>query len=310
LRLLRSASASFVRRILLAAVLASVAPNLALGQDLEPRAYSPSPVGTTFFVVGATRSAGAVLTDPTLPLDDVHATVGALALAAGHVFGVGGRQVLVLGALPITWLDASGAIGEERRTATRRGLADPRFKVSVILSGSPALPPAEFAKRPHRSIVGASLSIVPPLGQYDSAKLVNLGSNRWSLKPELGVSRRIGQWTVEGYGGVWFFTTNDAFYPGSSVRKQDPIVSLQGHLVYALPRRAWVAFDGTWYSGGRSNLNGVDKLDLQRSTRLGATLSFPAGARQSLKIAYSGGATTRIGGDFKTIGVWWQIVRF
>jgi hypothetical protein len=149
-----------------------------------------------------------------------------------------------------------------------------------------------------------------PLGQYDRTKLVNLGANRWSFKPEVAVSRRIDRWTVEGYAGVWLFTTNREFYTGSSVRRQDPIVALQGHVSYALPRRAWLAFNGTWYTGGRSNVNGSDKLDLQRSTRLGATLSLPLTMRQSIKVSYSAGATTRIGGDFRTVGVSWQKVWF
>jgi Putative MetA-pathway of phenol degradation len=292
----------------LAAALLSVAP--AAGQDMEPRAYSPSPVGTTFVVAGATRSAGGVFTDPTLPVEDAEATIGVLALAFGHTINIGGRQALVLGGLPITWGEASGEVGEVGRQIHRRGLADPRLKLSVILAGSPAMTPAQFVKAPRRTIVGASLSVVPPLGQYDSTKLINLGSNRWSLKPEIGVSYPRGRWTIDGYAGIWFFTPNHDFFPGTVVRRQDPIVSLQGHLSYTFGRRAWVAFDGTWYSGGKTSLDGIDKADLQRNTRVGVTLALPVGARQSLKFAYSAGATTRIGADFRTIGVAWQMLIF
>ena len=280
------------------------------GQELEPRAYSPSPIGTTFLVVSATRSAGGVLTDPTLPIADVEAEAGVLTLAAGHTFRLAGKQALVLGGLPITWADASGQVGEDRRSVSRRGLADPRIKLSVILRGSAAMTPAEFVKAPRRTVLGTSLTVVPPIGQYDPTKLINLGSNRWSFKPEIGVSYPSGRWTIDGYAGVWFFTDNDTFYPGTFHRQQNPIVALQGHVSYALARRAWLAFDGTWYSGGRSNVNGVDKLDLQRSTRLGATVSLPIHARQSLKVSYSAGATTRFGGDFRTITAAWQLVLF
>jgi hypothetical protein len=189
-------------------------------------------------------------------------------------------------------------------------LADARIKASMILAGSRAMTPAEFARAQQHTILGVSLMVGVPLGQYDRTKLVNLGANRWSFKPEVAVSRRIDRWTVEGYAGVWLFTTNREFYTGSSVRRQDPIVALQGHVSYALPRRAWLAFNGTWYTGGRSNVNGSDKLDLQRSTRLGATLSLPLTMRQSIKVSYSAGATTRIGGDFRTVGVSWQKVWF
>ena len=219
------------------------------GQELEPRAYSPSPIGTTFLVVSATRSAGGVLTDPTLPIADVDAEAGVLGLAVGHVFRLAGKQALVLGLLPVTWADASGQVGEDRRSVSRRGLADPRVKLSVILRGSPAMTPAEFVKAPRRTVLGASFSVVPPAGQYDQTKLINLGANRWSFKPELGVSYPSGRWTIDAYAGVWFFTDNDTFYPVTSHREQNPIVALQGHVSYALARRAWLAFDGTLVLG-------------------------------------------------------------
>ena len=282
----------------------------ARAQELEPRAYSPSPVGTTFLVASATRSTGGVFTDPSLPITNVEATVDVLGLAVGRTFGVAGKQVLLLAAFPIVWGEASGDIGEDRATAHRQGLADPRVKVSMILAGSPALTRAEFARAPRRTIVGASLAVAPPLGQYDETKLVNIGSHRWSVKPEVGISHPIGRWTIDAYAGVWFFTQNDAYYPGTSVRDQEPIAALQGHLSYTLGRRAWIAVNGTWYSGGTTSIDGASKADLQRNSRLGATLALPLGTRQSLKFAYSAGATTRVGADFRTFTVAWQLVMF
>ena len=170
--------------------------------------------------------------------------------------------------------------------------------------------PAEFVKAARRTVFGVSLTVAPPLGQYDPAKLVNLGSNRWSFKPEVGVSYPAGRWTIDAYGALLLFTSNDEYYPGSSVRRQDPIVAVQSHLSYTFARRYWAAINGTWYSGGRSSINGVDKEDLLSNTRLGATLAIPVGARQSIKIAYSTGATTRIGADFQTFTVAWQFIYF
>jgi hypothetical protein len=289
--------------------LATIEP--ARGQELEPRAYSPSPVGTTFVVVSATRSRGGVFTDPSVPITDVEATVGVLGLAIGHTFGIAGKQALLLGVVPVTWGEASGEVGEdERRSASRRGLADPRLRLSVILTGSPAMSPTDFARASRRTIVGASVTVVPPVGQYEPAKLVNLGSHRWAVKPEVGVSHPAGRWTFDGYGGVWFFTDNDAYYPGTSTRGQDAIVTIQGHVSYSIGRRAWLAVNGTWYSGGRTRIDGVAKADLQRNTRLGATWSQPLARRQSFKLAYSTGATTRIGADFRTLTAAWQVVIF
>ena len=279
-------------------------------QELEPRAYSPSPIGTTFVVVSATRSSGGIFTDTSSPITDVDATVGVLGLAMGHTFALAGKQANVLGLVPVVWGEATGSIGEDRRSTTRRGLGDTRVKLSAILAGSPAMRPADFAKAPRRTIFGASVTVGLPTGQYDGTKLVNLGAHRWSIKPEIGMSYPAGRWTFDAYAGVWFFSNNDEYYPGSSSRHQDAISALQGHVSYTLGRRAWLAVNGTWYSGGQSRIDGIGKEDLQRNSRLGATLAVPLGTRQSLKIAYSAGATTRVGADFRTLTFAWQLVFF
>jgi outer membrane putative beta-barrel porin/alpha-amylase len=279
-------------------------------QELEPRAYSPSPTGTTFIAVTATRSAGGVFTDPSAPLIDVEAELGVLGLGVGHSFALLGKSALVLGFVPITWATASGQIGEDRRETSRRGLADPRVKLSMILAGATPMTRADFARAPRRTILGASLTVVPPLGQYDPAKLINLGSNRWSFKPEVGVSIPVRRWTLDTYAGVWVFTDNDRYYPGHAVRQQDTVVALQAHVSYTLFRRAWLAGDVTWYGGGQSTVDAAVTSDPFRNTRFGGTLAVPIGTRQSVKLAYSDGAATRFGADFTTITAGWQVLIF
>src|SRR5262249_50951118 len=155
------------------------------------------------------------------------------------------------------------------------GLANPRIKLSVGLRGAPALKLADFAEAPRRTVLAASLTVVPPLGQYSSDQLVNLGYNRWALKPEIGISHPFGRWTFDGYAGVWFFTTNDAYFPGHARREQDSVLALQSHISYGVTRRVWLALDGTWFAGGETRTNGILNPDLQRNVRLGGTLSVP-----------------------------------
>jgi hypothetical protein len=118
----------------------------------------------------------------------------------------------------------------------------------------------------------------------------------------------VRRWTLDAYAGVTFFGENREFYPGFSTLEQDPITALQGHVSYTIRPRLWVAFNATWYSGGTTRIDGVDKANLQRNSRVGATLSLPLASRQSIKVAYSTGATTRFGGDFDTLGVAWQMI--
>jgi hypothetical protein len=280
----------------------------AAAQDLEPRAYSASPIGTTFLVLAAGRSSGGVFTDPSVPFEDVHAKIGAATVGAGHTFELFTRTALVLALLPYARGEASGRIGEDTRVANRSGLADTRAKLSVNLLGGRALTPREFVKTPRSTIFGVSLTAVVPTGQYYADRLVNIGSHRWAFRPEMGVSVPVGRWTLDGYGGVWLFRANDDFYPSGAKREQDPVVALQAHVSYTIRPGLWAAFNSTWYSGGTSRVDGVSKLDLQRNSRVGATVSMPVGARQSLKASYSTGATTSIGGDFDSVGVAWQMI--
>jgi len=296
----------------LTGVLLAVAVGMspASGQELEPRAYSPSPTGTTFLATTATRSTGDVLLDPAVPLTDVSARIGVFAVGAGHVFNVMGRSTLLLGAVPFAWCTAEGQIGEDRREATRRGLGDARVKVSMILAGFRAMKLPEFAKAPRRTIAGASLTVVPPTGQYDPVKLVNLGSHRWSFKPEAGVSIPYRRWTFDAYGGVWLFSDNTDYYPGTADRHQGPVLAAQTHVSYTLWRRAWLAANATWYSGGQVVVNGGPSGAPYSNSRLGATFALPLGRTQSLKFAYSTGAATRTGADFRIFTAGWQMLFF
>jgi hypothetical protein len=278
------------------------------GQELEPRAYSSSPTGTTFLVLSYAHVSGDVLFDANVPLTDVNARLNAGTVGLGRTFGLGGRLALLTAALPYSWGTIEGRVAEQARQITRSGLVDLRLKLSVNLIGPPALRVAQFVKAPRRTVVGASLTTLAPTGQYDPHKLINLGSNRWAVKPEVGVSHPRRRWDLDAYAGVWLFTKNDAFFTGAATRRQDPIVALQGHASYTIKPRAWVAMDATWYGGGKATIDDGPPSSRLSNTRLGATLAWPIGRRQSVKFTYSAGATTRTGSDFTTAAVAWQLL--
>ena len=285
------------------------ASQFAQAQELEPRAYSPNPIGVNFALLGYSHSTGGVLFDPSVPVDNVKAELNSGVAGFGRAFALFGRSTTAILAVPYAVGDVSGDVGEARRSITRSGLADPRLKLSINLLGDEAMKPREFATRKPRTTLGASLTVVPPLGQYDSTKLINLGANRWSFKSEIGVSHPVGQWYLEAQAGVWLFTDNDNFYGGQH-REQDPITSLQGHVSYTIRPQFWVAADATYYQGGRTTVNGDRNANLQENTRVGLTVSVPIAKRHSLKLTWSEGASTRIGGDFTNYGVAWQYIWF
>jgi hypothetical protein len=189
---------------------------------------------------------------------------------------------------------------------TRSGLADSRFKLSMNLRGNDALPMREFAKTPRRAIIGSSITVAAPTGEYDRTKLINIGNHRWAFKPEIGIAIPRGAWDIDGYFGVWCFTPNAAFYPGALRRTQDPVLAAQGHVSYTVKPRLWVAVDGTWYSGGGASVDNGEPIGAVNNARMGATLSVPVGRRQSFKVAYSSGITVRSGTNFRTLAVGYQ----
>jgi hypothetical protein len=277
----------------------------AYGQDLEPRTYANTPVGLNFLVAGYGHTAGGVATDPALPIEDTHVEVHSAVFAYARSLEVLGNSAKFDVVLPYAWVSGSATAVGQFREREVSGFADPRVHFSVNLYGAPALSLEDFASYRQDTIVGASLEVTAPGGQYDADKLLNIGTNRWSVKPEVGVSKRLGPVTLELAGGVRFYTDNDDFF-GGKVREQDPIYSVQGHLIYSFGYGIWAAVDGTFYTGGRTTVDGVKNHDLQENSRLGATLALPVNRNHSVKLYFSTGVSTRTGSDFDVAGVVWQ----
>lgn len=295
-------------RIVSALAWAVASATAARAQDLEPRAYSASPVGVNFLVVSYSRSTGAIVFDPSLPFSDVRATINATAAGIGHTFNLFGKLALASAAVPYVRGDVTGNVGEDRREVTRSGLADSRLKLSVNLRGNDAMSPRTFAGAPRHVVLGVSLAVTMPSSQYSGTKLINIGTNRWSLKPEFGVSVPRGHWDLDTYVGSWIYFDNPDSYPGGLVRSQDPILTIQGHASYTIRRGFWVAADATWYRGGSAQTAGGTPSTPLDNARVGVTVSLPVRARYTLKVAYTTGIVERTGTNFRTVSVAWQTV--
>ncbi len=276
-------------------------------QDLDPRAYARIPVNVTVLIAGFGYSQGGIVTDATLPVEDLTAKIGSSSIGAVHSFSLFGQTAQVSAILPYAWGDVSALLGGTTQSTTRSGISDMRLRFSYLVLGAPATALKDLAKAPRKTILGTSLSIVVPTGQYMPEKLINLGTSRWAFKPELAISQPFGKrWLVDIYAGLWLFTKNDSYYPGSSVRTQDPLGSFQGHISYNIQPLMWAALDMTFYTGGNSSIDGVPNRDRQSNSRIGATMVLPVGKRNSLKFAFSTGAIIRSGADFSTVSIGWQ----
>jgi hypothetical protein len=281
-------------------------PAYALAQSLEPRAYAASPVGLNFLVAAYSYSDGETAADTSTRLQNGQVRVHSLVFVYVRTLDVLGSSGSVGLAVPVADLTGGGTLDgsiEARREIT--GLADPALRLAVNFHGAPAMDAREFAAYRQDLIVGASLTLTAPLGDYDPGRLVNLGTHRWSAKPELGLSQAAGPWTIELSAGATWFTRNDDFFRGHT-REQDPLYSAQLHFTRQFARGAWGALSVTYYEGGRTSLDGVARDDRQAGSRFGATFALPLARHQSLKLFASTGLYARTGTDFDTVGAAWQ----
>jgi hypothetical protein len=282
-------------------------------QDLAPRAYIITPLHSNAVTLTYSFYDGNLIFDGTVPITDASARVNVSVFSAYHSFDLFGRTASFLVSLPYGIGNFHGHVVGAETLAYRSGLLPATFRFSVNLIGGPSMPVDEFRKWQQKTILGASLKLVPPTGQYDPTKLINYGANRWAFKPEVGYSRRWGHWIVDGYGGAWFFTTNSEFFshnqfsPGINEQSESPIGSFEGHLSYDFKPRLWVSLDGNYWFGGTTALNGVSNPGtLQRNSRLGFTMSVPVSRHQSLKLSYSDGAYILYGGNYQNVSIAWQ----
>src|SRR6185369_10763470 len=252
---------------------------VARAQDIEPRAYSNAPVGVNFLVVGYAYSHGGLSLDPSLPVTDARLESSVALLAYARVLDLWGVSGKFDAIVPYASLSGTADYADQPVQRSIHGLANPLFRVSANLVGAPALTLHEFAAYRQDLIVGVSV--------------------------EVGVSKAIGSWTIEGQAAVTFYGDNTDFF-GGSTRTQDPLYALQGHAIHSFRSGIWASLDLTYFAGGRSTIDGVAKNDLQQNWRVGATLAIPVDRRNSIKLAASSGVSARTGNNFDLLAVAWQ----
>ncbi len=289
-------------------------PPRAQAQELEPRTFSNAPVNLNFAAIAYAYSAGNVALDPSLPIEGLKASINTIGLRYVRTldfFGVTSKAKFLLPVAEGHW---EGVLTEALpgtdietgfQTVDRFGMGDARISWEVNILGSPALGLREFASYRQKTIVGAGIQVILPTGQYSNERLINLGSNRWVFRPQVGISRAFKRWTFEANATWWIFTDNSEYF-GDLTLEQDTIFSVQGHVIYTIRPGFWIAVDAGFLDGGTTRINGVVRNTLQRNSRAGLTLVYPLGRQHGVSVAYSRGVTTRIGADFRTFAVAYQ----
>jgi hypothetical protein len=297
-------------RFVLALAISFTAATVQLSaQDLAPRAYVITPMHFNTATITWAFYDGGLNFNGTIPVSNARGTYYVSIFTFYHSLNFFGRSANVTASLPYGVGTFQGDLSGQSRSVYRSGLLDSSFRISVNLIGGSAMQPMEFAKWKQKRLLGLSLKVVAPTGQYSGAKLINWGSNRWAFKPEVGYSERWGHWVLDGYAGAWFYTTNPQYFspPHPQPQTEAPIGSFEGHLSYDVKPRFWFSLDGNFWFGGVTSLSGIaNPATRQTSSRIGVTGAVPVSKHQTLKVSYNTGTYIRFGGDYQNLSVAWQ----
>jgi len=301
----RTSSARPVLALMVSLALATTAPVRSAAQELEPRSYSNAPVGFNFLLVGYTYSLGGLSVDPSEPLQGAQLRIHSGVLAYARALNVWGKSGKVDVVLPLLELSGTGTVAGEPAERRISGFGDPRLRFSVNLYGAPALSMKDFGQYQRDLVVGASVQVYSPLGQYDPSKAINLGTNRWAIKADVGFSKALKAFTLDVTTGAAFYGDNHDYLGGRSL-VQSPVYAAQTNLSYDFGHDVWAAIGATYYRGGRTTLNGDVNSSALGNARAGAELVLPLSRRQSVKLAHSRGVYTRVGTAFSLFAIVWQ----
>lgn len=262
-----------------------------VAQELEPRRWSHLPIGVNFAGIGGAYYMADIFVDPVLQLEDVKMEEGTLAVSYLRTFKFFDKSARAEVLQAVNWATWSGLLAGQPAETSRQGLADPRLRLAVNLVGAPPLKGEEFARYraglKRETIVGMGLVVHFPLGSYQDDKLLNLGANRFTFRPQVGVTHNWGKWSVELTGSLWFYTANDDFV-GGHVLEQDPLLTMQAHCVYTFRPGLWLGCGMGYGYGGQSIVDGTRASDLKGNLgyTVGASYSFTRSL--GIKFGYTG----------------------
>ncbi|HXY52860.1 MAG TPA: transporter [Terriglobales bacterium] len=204
------------------------------------------------------------------------------AIGYTHYFGLVHRLFWVKASIPFAGLN--GSVSGTNVSGSTAGAGDSSYEVAALLKGGPALSVPEFADYEPTTTVGMRLTITAPTGQYDPNKLLNLGADRWSFKPEIAVSHPFGseqKWQVESYANAYFFTDNTSYH-GVEVLRQGTLPGIEGHISYSFTNNLWASLDTRYSFRGTTFVDGVSQNNAQQNFSLGSEANFAINSRNAL----------------------------
>ena len=280
--------------------------NLLQAQELEPRLLSNIPVKSNVLAVGYGYASGNILLDPAIPLEDFNARLNSFMGAYARsikFFGMSGKFDVVV---PFSTADWSGTYQGNYEESSRTGFGDIRMRFSFNFLGAPPISLAELKEYKPKTIMGFSAQVIAPTGDYDSSVLPNLGSNRWTLKTQLGLAQHFDKnWVMEFYLSTWFFGTNNNYLNGR-ILKQSPFLGIKAHAIKTFSNGMWITADSGYGYGGKVRVDDVKKEVTISSFIFGASVAIPIARAHTLRLIGKSSFRILQGPDFNGVLLTYQ----
>jgi len=291
------------KRFVCFALVVSCSSGLAAAQFTDPRNYENTPVGVNQIelVYAYARSDASI--DTSLIIAGANLNLNQATIDYTRYFGFLHRLAWVQPAVPIAGL--SGSISGTNIRSSTTGTGDSAYQVAMLLKGGPALDVAQFANYKLAATLGVSLSVTAPTGQYNPGKILNLGSDRWSFKPELAASLPFGpgqKWVFDAYANAYFYTDNTS-YRGTEVLRQEPLPGFEGHISYSFTSNIWASIDTRYCFRADTSINGVNQNASQRNFILGSELNVSLNPRNTLIFEFGDALVHQNGPAIKAFAV-------
>lgn len=259
----------------------------ASAQFTDAHSYDNTPIGTNQIeLVYAYVHANASL-DTSLVITGAKLDLNQGTIDYTRYFGGFQRLMWVEAAVPVAGL--SGSISGTNIQGSVVGTGDSSYQMGMLLKGGPALTVEQFQDYKPTTIVGLSFAFTAPTGLYRSNKILNLGSDRWSFKPELAVTYPFGpeqKWQVDAYANAYFYTDNTSYH-GQEVLRQEPLPGFEGHLSYSFNDRLWASLDTRYSFRANTFVNGVDQSSSQQNFILGSEMNVSINSRNTLLLEFA-----------------------
>ena len=269
--------------------------------DMEPRRWAHLPTDSNIFGIAIVHSNIDIAFDPVLKIEDGEAEVDTVMTSYLHSFDLWGKTARLDLRIPYKKAEWTGLLDGHHQKINREGLGDPLIRLSVNFLGAPALKGKDYlsyrASNKINTVIGAAIGVVVPLGQYKKNKLLNLGHNRYIIRPQLGIVHSRGSWSYELTGTLNIFTDNDDFW-GNNKREQDPLAAFQTHVIHTFKNRMWASLSTGYDWGGETKINGIKKDDKRENVFFAISSGFPITRTSNINFSYVGGRTQKdIGND-------------